>query len=189
MVPGEAPSRVSIRDRIPVVALQLFAERGYEATSMREIAEQLDVTKAALYYHFDSKEAIVQAVLAGVVAQLDELLVWARAQEPGHGTRLEALSRWSEVMQAHGLSMFRFMLTNSAIFRQARSNAPDMSEKMRELFALLDPPDASVEDQLRTRLALLSVNMGGIAGVDIDASESEILAATRRIAASLLSDA
>ena len=43
------------------MALELFAEQGYEKTSLREIAERLGVTKAALYYHFKSKEDIVRS--------------------------------------------------------------------------------------------------------------------------------
>src|SRR5215475_13717231 len=52
---GEAP-RGDTRERIQSIALELFAEQGYEKTSLREIAERLGVTKAALYYHFRSKE-------------------------------------------------------------------------------------------------------------------------------------
>src|SRR5580704_12464879 len=48
--------RGDTRARIQQVALELFAEQGYDKTSLREIAERLDVTKAALYYHFKSKE-------------------------------------------------------------------------------------------------------------------------------------
>ena len=47
------------RDRILDVALELFNEHGYDKTSLREIAEQLGVTKAALYYHFEKKEDIL----------------------------------------------------------------------------------------------------------------------------------
>ncbi len=44
-----------MRERILDVALELFTEQGYEKTSLREIADRLGVTKAALYYHFPSK--------------------------------------------------------------------------------------------------------------------------------------
>jgi len=40
------------RQRIIDIALELFATRGYAGTSMRDIAAELGVTKAALYYHF-----------------------------------------------------------------------------------------------------------------------------------------
>src|SRR5690348_7125722 len=45
-------SRRGTRARIQAVAVEMFTEHGYEKTSLREIAEALGVTKAALYYHF-----------------------------------------------------------------------------------------------------------------------------------------
>jgi AcrR family transcriptional regulator len=50
--------RGSMRERILDVALELFSEQGYEKTSLREIAQKLGVTKAALYFHFEHKEDI-----------------------------------------------------------------------------------------------------------------------------------
>src|SRR5271154_5404025 len=51
--------RGTMRERILDVSLELFNEQGYDKTSLREIAERLDVTKAALYYHFERKEDIL----------------------------------------------------------------------------------------------------------------------------------
>jgi AcrR family transcriptional regulator len=50
------------RERILDVALDLFTEQGYDKTSLREIAERLGFTKAALYYHFASKQDILMAL-------------------------------------------------------------------------------------------------------------------------------
>jgi len=47
------------RERILEVALDLFIRKGYAATSMREIAAPLGISKAALYYHFPSKGHIM----------------------------------------------------------------------------------------------------------------------------------
>ncbi|MEN0071250.1 MAG: helix-turn-helix domain-containing protein, partial [Propionicimonas sp.] len=44
-----------LRHRLTVEATRLFVERGFDGTSMREIADACRVTKAALYYHFPSK--------------------------------------------------------------------------------------------------------------------------------------
>ena len=44
------------------MALDLFIEKGYDGTSLREIAEKLGVTKAALYYYFESKDDILLAL-------------------------------------------------------------------------------------------------------------------------------
>ena len=51
--------RGSTRERILDIALELFNEQGYDKTSLREIAERLGHTKAALYYHFERKEDIL----------------------------------------------------------------------------------------------------------------------------------
>jgi AcrR family transcriptional regulator len=52
----------STRERILDVALELFAAQGYDGTSLRQIAEQLSITKAAIYYYFESKEDILMAL-------------------------------------------------------------------------------------------------------------------------------
>lgn len=57
-------SRVAVtRDRILSVARDLFAEQGFAGTSVRDIAAALGVTKAALYYHFTSKDEILDAMM------------------------------------------------------------------------------------------------------------------------------
>ena len=61
-VPPLVDAKSDTRQRILDVALDLFTEQGYDGTSLREIAEQLGVTKAALYYHFESKEDILMAL-------------------------------------------------------------------------------------------------------------------------------
>jgi AcrR family transcriptional regulator len=49
----------STRERILDVALELFTKQGYDKTSLRDIAERLGITKAALYYHFERKQDIL----------------------------------------------------------------------------------------------------------------------------------
>ena len=62
------------RQEILDASLVLFADQGYDKTSLREIAEQVGVTKAALYYHFPSKEEILVALFEPVAAIQDGLL-------------------------------------------------------------------------------------------------------------------
>jgi AcrR family transcriptional regulator len=57
----EGPA-VNTRERILDVALDLFIVQGFDGTSLREIAERLGFTKAALYYHFASKDDILMAL-------------------------------------------------------------------------------------------------------------------------------
>jgi AcrR family transcriptional regulator len=59
-------------ERIIEVATRIFSEKGYNGTSMREIAETLEITKAALYYHFPGKEEIFMACISQSMEQLVE---------------------------------------------------------------------------------------------------------------------
>lgn len=184
-----ADSAPTTRERIPVVALRLFAEKGYEATSMREIAEHLGITKPALYYHFDSKEAIVRELLRELLDQVAELVSWVQRQKVTPELRREVVLRWSDIMQANGLVLFRFVVANRHVIHDLHHNdggRRDMMTLVEQLYGLLVPPTATVEAQLRIRMALMSINLAGMAGVDIDAPDEEILAAARKVALDLL---
>ena len=52
------------RRRILDAATELFNERGYAGTSIRDITERLGMTKGALYYHFASKDELLHAMVA-----------------------------------------------------------------------------------------------------------------------------
>jgi AcrR family transcriptional regulator len=65
------------RARILTTAQALFAERGYDGTSLQQIADELGLTKAAVYYHFRTKSELLQALFESEVdafqAMLDEV--------------------------------------------------------------------------------------------------------------------
>src|SRR5215467_1989198 len=95
---GDSRARSDTRARIQQVAVELFTEHGYEGTSLREIAERLDVTKAALYYHFKSKEDIVESLVEDYFGQMDELIAWARLQPRTAPSRREILVRYMGIV-------------------------------------------------------------------------------------------
>src|SRR6204780_2119534 len=97
---GHGGRRGDTRARIQEVALEMFAEQGYERTSLREIAERLGVTKAALYYHFKSKEDIVRSFTEDHFEQIDRLLDWAKDQPMTEATRRELLDRYVGIVLA-----------------------------------------------------------------------------------------
>jgi AcrR family transcriptional regulator len=76
-VPLSPPSRSAGAQRVLGVALELFSEHGFAGTSLQDIADRLGVTKAAVYYHFRSKDDLL---LALVEPAIDELV--AIAAEP-----------------------------------------------------------------------------------------------------------
>ncbi|MCK9483399.1 MAG: TetR/AcrR family transcriptional regulator [Candidatus Marinimicrobia bacterium] len=62
------------RDKILLTAAKLFADKGFEATSMREIAEACQVTKPALYYYFPDKKALFIEIVKAIGENLFQLL-------------------------------------------------------------------------------------------------------------------
>ena len=67
------------RQQILETAQRLFAEHGYDATSLQMIADEMGLTKAAVYYHFPAKVDIRHAILRPRVEQLGTLLDEAAA--------------------------------------------------------------------------------------------------------------
>jgi AcrR family transcriptional regulator len=65
------------RRKIIDAAVDLFSERGYAATGLGEIIDRVEMTKGALYYHFDSKESLASAIIdesaVTILAALDDL--------------------------------------------------------------------------------------------------------------------
>ncbi|MFD7326370.1 TetR family transcriptional regulator [Streptomyces sp. NPDC059875] len=79
------------REDVLAAATALFRERGYDATSMSDIAARLGVTKAALYRHVKSKPALLRAALGPVRAAVLALLEESAAGEGRYVERLAGL--------------------------------------------------------------------------------------------------
>jgi AcrR family transcriptional regulator len=69
-----ARSSGEVASHIARVAARLFAERGYDATSVREIVEAAGVTKPTLYYHFGSKQGLAEVLLTKPMKEFIENL-------------------------------------------------------------------------------------------------------------------
>ena len=78
------------RQQILQTAQRLFAERGYDATSLQMIADEMGLTKAAVYYHFRAKSDILRAAMQPGIQRLEALLDDAAALR-GRRARIEYL--------------------------------------------------------------------------------------------------
>jgi len=152
--------RGDTRARIQQVALEMFAEQGYERTSLREIAERLGVTKAALYYHFKSKEDIVASFTEDYFDRLDALIAWGNDQPPGRRTASEVLDRYVTIVMDSG-EVFRFMQRNQATLRDTEHGKYRFTQFRPRLNALVDiltGPGAPPRSRIRAAAALFAAN-------------------------------
>lgn len=114
----------SLKERILNEATRLFAERGYDAISMREIAEALHVSKAALYYHYENKEALMLAILMGYLEEIDQII---DRECPPH---LDTHSRIANLVN----SIFRQPPEQRAVIRLASQEMPLLNRQTRQVF-------------------------------------------------------
>ncbi|MEV5434196.1 helix-turn-helix domain-containing protein [Streptomyces sp. NPDC052701] len=179
--------RGDTRQRIQDVALELFAEQGYEKTSLREIAERLQVTKAALYYHFKTKEEILVGIFEDLTRPIEDLIEWGRRQPHSLETKQEIVRRYSSVL-SDAAPLFRFMQENQATVRELRIGE-SFKERMLGMRDILIDPEADLVDQVRCVSALFTLHAGMFALRDLEGDPEDKHRAVLEVAIDLVSQA
>lgn len=179
--------RGDTRQRIQDVTLELIAEQGYEKTSLREISERLGVTKAALYYHFKTKEDIVVSLFTDLMRPIDDVITWAAEQPSTLEVKLEILGHYSEAL-AHAAPLFRFMQENQATMREL-SIGENFKERMTSLLDHLLPEDVTLTDRVRCFSALFSMHAGMFVLKDVEGDPEEKRKAVLEVASDLVTRA
>lgn len=173
----------STRERILEVALDLFIRKGYAATSMREIAAPLGISKAALYYHFPSKADMLMALhleMHRATADLTDVPE-PGADDPTWGRFVDQLIG----MALRNRRLIELHFRNRDVFEQELHDSPMAAEHDRlhqgeaveaSVMALLLDRSGSPEARVR-RLAsvgvVASVLFGSTAVSDIPDAELE----------------
>ncbi|MEU6562752.1 TetR/AcrR family transcriptional regulator [Nocardia nova] len=177
--------RSDTRERIRAVAMELFAEHGYDKTSLREIAERLGVTKAALYYHFRSKEDIVVSLSEDLRGGIDDIVAWARSEPPGRERSEQIVLRYGALLHGLGKSMVRFWADNQSAFRALDIGA-GLRYQFRVLADLVAEPQPSPLAVFHARQALLAVSWSLSMMGDLDLGDEDSNTAATGIALEIL---
>ncbi|MGP3919444.1 TetR/AcrR family transcriptional regulator [Nonomuraea sp. 10N515B] len=176
--------REDTRTRIQEIALRLFTEQGYEATSLREIAEELGVTKAALYYHFKTKDDIVASLVDLHVAEIENLVEWAKTQPKTPEMRRELLERYAANLRGpRHIEMARFLERNQTALRE-HPKLSRMRDMMIELTKQMNEPGATPVERISRSLALFALHAGRWMPGDL--TEDEVDKASMEVARRLL---
>jgi len=164
--------RGSTRERILDTALDLFTEHGYDKTSLREIADELGFTKAALYYHFEHKEDILLALHLRLHALghdvLDRL---SHLDDASEGVEFWAglFDQFIDQILANR-QLFLFHARNQSaleVVAQSGHNTDDHADMEEHLRRLLANP--AIPTRLRVRLAC---SIGAVMGTLMGAGEA-----------------
>jgi AcrR family transcriptional regulator len=137
------------RDRLLAVSARLFAQGGFEATSMRDIAGEAGMLAGSMYYHFPSKNDLIAAVYEAGVAEIGAAVDKAVKSKREPWARLEA------ACVAH----LRSLLADSA-------HAAVMTADLRRLEPRLRRRLVSLRDGYEKRFVALVAALPLPAGID-----------------------
>jgi len=116
-----ATPAIRTNDRILKKALELFSEKGYDATSVREICEAAGITKPTLYHFYGSKEGVYRAIVDGALERFRAQLIESLS---GEGTLRDRLARMAHAYlggAAREPDLARFIM---ALIHDAPRSAP-----------------------------------------------------------------
>jgi AcrR family transcriptional regulator len=155
-IPSPEDESVSTRERILDIALELFTEQGYDKTSIRDIADRLGFTKAALYYHFKSKADILLELHLRLHALGEQLLGELDALPDGEARAREwprlldefitAIDDNRELVQMHQRNQSALEALQGSERHEAAND--DIEGQIRRLLA-----DATLPAATRVRMA------------------------------------
>jgi AcrR family transcriptional regulator len=150
------------RERILDIAVDLFTTQGYDKTSLRQIAERLGFSKAAIYYHFASKEDILMALHMRLHDFGSEALSTFGTGDASIGMWAALMDRLIEQIMEHR-ALVMLHERNRAALEQLHlegheADHDDLEARFREVLA---SPDIPVHERVRMACAFGAV-IGGL---------------------------
>ena len=141
----------STREAILETAANLFTIKGFAATSMSDLAENLGLSKAAIYHHFESKESILHNLLESTNTDLEDLLSKLEDFPPSKATTRKILQMFAEFVFSHR-RVARLVL--SEMPDEMKAQGPQSHTCMLRLHRLLAGKKSTAESNIRARVAI-----------------------------------
>lgn len=144
------------KEHMLLVALRLFAQKGYEATSIFDIAQELQITKGAIYKHFKNKQDILDAIISKM--EENDQRFAEQFIMPIHVLSLEELEAYQKVTMKQvidfSLAMFTYWTEDefASLFRKMLTIEQYHDKKMNLLYQnyLGDGPYQYILDIFKT---------------------------------------
>jgi len=169
--------------RVLMAALDLFAEHGVNGTSLQMIADDIGVTKAAVYHQFRTKEAIVVGAVEIELGNLEGALEAAEA-DAGGPEAVETLLN-QVIKLAIGRRRLVGTLQHDPVIIRLLGDHQPFQQFMQRLFTVL--LGGKFDAQSRVRAAMIAAAIGGavthplVTDLDDETLRSELLGLTQRL--------
>jgi AcrR family transcriptional regulator len=185
---GPAPSSAGVRSagarRVLDAALELFTTHGFEGTSLQDIADRLGVTKAAVYYHFHTKDELLRALVEPAFTELLTLVAEGELRPAAaRGAGVVEVGRYVDYLLRHRRVAVWLARDATAMSR------PVVTEQATEVRDRTEAMLVGAEAEGRARVwaaATLQALAGGLVAAPADASDEWLRTELTELGAHLL---
>ena len=152
----DARAPADTRDQILQRARELFAKHGYRGTSIRQLTSGLNLTPAALYYHFSGKDDLLSGLLAPMERYGEAVLARIAELDRSHDALRDVLNRYYDLL-ARDLQVFQVVADDVAVQQSAMGQR--LRLQARELFAWLVGPSPDADERIRAAAAVGTIRL------------------------------
>lgn len=174
----DTPTRAQAR--IIAASVELFGRHGVGGTSLQMIADELGVTKAAIYHQYRTKDEIVLAAATAELARLKAVLEAAERERPATRARDALISGIVDLAVDRRRSVGS-ILSDPVIIEFFASN-PSFSDLMQRLRRLLVGAKSGSEGRVRTAMLLAAISGAVMHPFVADVGDAELRAQLERLA-------
>jgi AcrR family transcriptional regulator len=182
--------RERVRDtktEIHRAAAELFSTQGYEKTSLREIAEQVGITKASLYYHYSSKQDLLRAIVGTFLDDISRVLGLVEELPWSPETERELLGAYVDVVVQHRSTGPTLLRDIAAVLAAFGDDLDKLIAQSRRFQLWLAGPDPTPADRLRAAAAVETVGAAMSVELELGVTDEEIRAVLLEAATAILS--
>jgi AcrR family transcriptional regulator len=179
---GDAGSPVDTRQRLLDVAEKLISQRGFGGTSLQMIADELGITKAAIYYHFRTRDQLLITLMEPMLHEIRRVVEIAESQRTPR-SQMDAMVQGFARFVARNHSLAAVMVFDPDVHRilQSQPNWGDLIGRQLALLTQLDSGPTGVIKATALMTGLAGAATGAPLDIDEDALIQELCEIGRRI--------
>lgn len=167
-------TKQAIRD----AAVKLFGAKGFEPTSLREVADAVGITKASLYYHYSSKLDLLVAIIDPILDHLRTLVVEIAEVPYDAEGRRTVLRAYVRGMMRHRDAGALILRDTVAIFNAMGDRYPELWDAHQALRVWLAGPDPTATAKLRAAAALETLGVALVSMELVPEAPDELVEST-----------
>jgi AcrR family transcriptional regulator len=152
----EPPAAADTRQRLIDVAVDLFTRHSFAGTSLQMIADEMGFTKAAIYYHFRTREELLSAVVEPIFERLSEIIGAAEAQR-GASARADRMLRGYAELAVANRALVSVLACDPSVITLLRDQ-PRWADMITRQLALLAGGEPGPDGLIRATVALAGIS-------------------------------